>query len=378
MEEDDDSIELTNRRIAYVNHKRTRKHYKRRINFEIEDETYNLKTKEIEPTRKKIKINNRVDWRGRYDPSELLKEDEGSLRNSESFDHRPNNPITTTGLYEQHKRLCELIGDIPFEFQSYLRCTNFNTRLNYKIDKTTNRPRRLTLQQIEDRALLPGEFFLRPKDYHQVTRNIATATAQRADYKLHKSVNFQAVISYIAKDKPCPPSHFLRTYQDFQHIGDPADNNFIVGTTYRLPRELQEENRPQSILKIPTPAEERRRYWKTRLEFTNPDRDTYFGYDNRHQIYNEIWRHQNNLQEWFDTTTKLTQSKTDSEKSSNDQYFYYINRKFRNELVEEAEQNFQKYSTAQNILAKFYHCNILNRYGSRFVYAPELPKHKYY
>lgn len=372
MDDDDSSIAHYNRFLAYVNNKRTRKSYKKRSTLEIEDETYDLKTNQIISTRKKIKIQHRIPWLDRYDPSILVHEDEGSLRGTQSFDRPLSNPTTPPGYYEENKRFCELIGDIPIEYKTYLNFYNFNIRMAHKVDKTA-RQRRLSTKQIEDRNLEPGEFFLRPKDYHQVIRSIESAESLNAAYKLHKSVHFTSETVYVPKDKPCPPSHHITKHTDFLLIGNPEDDNWIPGTTYRGRRELQEENRLQSILKIPTEATERNRYWEERLEFINENRTTYLSPEIRKRLFNELWHHQDNYKDWFDTTKSLTRSIQDLDKESNRQYFYYIDRKFRYELVQEAEQNYLKYTKVQNTLAKFYHSHVLNNYGIRYVYAPTIP-----
>ena len=330
---------------------RSQRTYPVRLDFTIENEKYCVDTNKVIPTKRTIHIvasyylPHKLDlhYSDHYSPHILLLEGEEDTLIDPSNGIGNNSDIRT---YHRIKKQIRLIGDIPFEFnkRTLPRIRNSYPRSAYILDKLNQswkRPRKLTLQEIRTQTLQEDEYYLKREDYEEVVKDLnrnqgPVICTTSLVIRPIKKVYFSHEVRYFPKDRKIPTSEILPPVKEFTFVGDPLNNTIIIGEAIRGPRRTQLTQPPfQSILKVRTRYTKTNTFWETKLERHGKDYKYYKDISPtiRSNLFHELKTDQSeHFIDWFKQTEFIAKTPDEILK----RYLYYINRKFRHDLIDEA------------------------------------------
>ena len=329
---------------------RSQRIYPYKLDFTVEDERYCLQTKQFIQNYKVIPLQAQYqepfDQENAYSPHILFLEGEDDTQID------PSNNIGNYldfRNYHRIKKQIRLLGDIPFEFnkRTLIRIRHEFQRSAYILDKlyrtyrSRRRVPRLTTNQIEEQTLQDNEYFLEKQDYIEVIKDLnrnpdQTIRTTNLVIRPIKTVYFSHEIRYFAKDRKVPPSDNLPPIKDFTFIGDPSNQTIIIGKIERGSRDTRTTVPPyQSILKVGSLLTRRNSFWENKLERqqTRYKHHRVIAPIVRANIFCELkLDNSDNFNDWFNNTQFIIKNPEGLLRT----YLYYINRKFRHDLINEA------------------------------------------
>ena len=329
---------------------RSQRTYPIRLEFTIEDEKYCNNTNKVIPTQRTThivatyRLPHKFDSRytDHYSPHILFLEAE------EDTFIDPSNGIgnySDIETYHRIKKQIRLLGDIPFEFnkRTLPRIQNSYPRSAYIIDKlnvSRKRPRKLTAREIRIQSLQENEYYLKKEDYIEVIKDLnripdPVIRTTSLVIRPFKKVYFSHEVKYFPKDRKAPTSDTLPPTKDFTFVGDPSNNTIIIGKTIRGLRATQPIETPyQSILKIRSRSRKTNLFWEIKLQRQGEDYPHYSDTAPtiRSNLFHELKADQSeHFIDWFNYTEFTVKDPQELLK----RYLYYINRKFRHDLINE-------------------------------------------
>jgi hypothetical protein len=167
-------------------------------------------------------------------------------------------------------------------------------------------------------------------------------------------------------------------------VGNPEDDYWeeVTLSTYtRKPR--AEKYKPKTgngILKQLTVEGQRDEYWKERLAYiANVSEDPEYPEQRQEvirNIFGELMKHSENLQNWFDNTTSLLQSDKDIKKEWSRKYKYYMNQKYRQLLAGSADIRLSFSKALHCKLRRAHNARIIRGFGTKYEFLPKTYKQK--
>jgi hypothetical protein len=313
--------------------------YQWKVEFHVEDERYCTSTNKILPSPKILKLQSSNHDQTEYNPHVLLREDP---RSYEPYD--THEEYLDLLHYYFIKKRARLLGDVPIEYNKktlirtpeQLDKLNSQTRYPFRLTEYERRARQIAR---EAREPVEGDYILQKEDYAEVVRNLTrTQRNRRSNRNLrpYRRVYFSHEIRYYPRDQAIPESEAITPTKVYIPTGQAEDNAIIIGQAVRGPREVHSSTLPhQSILKLPTRQKCRDDYWTFRLRYNGVEHPNHseVGPTTRYRIYQELLRDTSeNFSHWFETVDTVSLDTP----TLNLKYRYYINRKFRHDLIDEA------------------------------------------
>jgi hypothetical protein len=330
----------------------SRQIYPWKLDFTIEDERYCLETNTILQTTTEISIKSNHFTPRTYSPHHLLKEDEPSVREY----------LTLVGenLQNRHyygrllKKRARLLGDVPIEYNNRTLI-----RSSDRLDKTwnpNNCPRRYSTEEKINNILQENEFLLTKNQYIEVVKDLnITSPHTTIVQRPHKRVYFSHELHYYSFDQEnIPKSDILPPIKDYIFVGDPSNNITLIGKTSRGPRHIRSPIPPyQSILKHSTGQGKFDSYWEYRIRNNGFHSSNYqeIGFSVRYYLYHKLLA---DTSDHFSTWFRNNRDIIKSSEEINQTYQYYINRKFRHDLIDEAVVLQLQHTEAANKIIKSY------------------------
>lgn len=279
--------------------------------------------------------------------------------------------------YRERRDLFRAIGDYPCEFNKFWELAEKNAgALDRKQYNTAFDHQTLTRihHWPEDYVEIPKE------ELHLVEIPLSPGTTSRVVGR----VFFDKEVQYLPQEATRVPRLKLPPVRHFQPVGEQGDEyweEIKLSEYIRKPRaEIYKPKEGNGILKVLTAPGQREQYWKERLAYissTVEDPD----YPEQHQevirnIFGELMKNSDNLQNWFNTTTSLLQSDKDIKKEWSRKYKYYMNQKYRRLLAASADIRLSYSKALHYKVRRAHNARIIRGFGMKYKFLPRTYQQK--